>query len=147
MSLRPRVSLITLGVADVERSTAFYQRLGWRRSKGASNDSISFFALDNLVLALFSRTSLAEDAGLTDEPARPEVFKGMTLAHNAASETEVDAALAHAKAAGARILKPAQKAFWGGYSGYFADPDGHAWEVAFNPHLSLSDAGALVLPS
>ena len=145
MSLHPHVSIVTLGVEDVARATAFYERLGWRRSTSASNDSISFFALGHLVLALFSEAALAEDAGLPDRPQR-EGFRGVTLAHNLGGRAEVDVALAQVVAAGARVLKPAQDVFWGGYSGTFADPDGHLWEVAYNPHLPLSESGSLALP-
>ncbi|MDJ1157827.1 VOC family protein [Chelatococcus sp. SYSU_G07232] len=142
-SLPSRVNLVTLGVADVAASTAFYESLGWRRSKTAGNDTISFFALGNLVLAIFGRRSLAEDAQVTDTPPG---FGGFTLAINMASEAEVDAALAAAVAAGAKLLKPGQRVFWGGYSGYFADPDGHPWEVAFNPFWPLDANGLVVLP-
>ncbi len=140
--MQPRISLITLGVADVVRARAFYERLGWQAA-ASSQESIAFFQLNGLALALFGRDALAEDAH-----AGPAMtgFSGVTIAHNLGSEAEVDAALAEAVAAGALLLKPAQKVFWGGYSGYFADPDGHAWEVAFNPFFPLDAAGNLVLP-
>ena len=141
--MQPRISLITLGVADVARARAFYERLGWQAAV-SSQDSIAFFQLNGLALALYGRDDLAEDAH--SGPATTG-FSGVTIAHNLGSEAEVDAALAEAVAAGAQLLKPAQKVFWGGYSGYFADPDGHAWEVAFNPFFPLDAAGNLVLPS
>ncbi len=140
--MQPRISLITLGVADVVRARAFYERLGWQAA-ASSQESIAFFQLNGLALALYCRDALAEDAHAG--PATTG-FSGVTIAHNLGSEAEVDAALAKAVAAGAQLLKPAQKVFWGGYSGYFADPDGHAWEVAFNPFFPLDAAGNLVLP-
>jgi len=143
MTISPRVSLVTLGVADVAASSAFYERLGFRRSATAGNETIAFFALDNLVLGLYPRSSLAEDAHVPDTPPG---FDGITLAQNRSSRQEVDAALLAAVKAGARLMKPARKVFWGGYSGYFADPDGHLWEVAYNPFFPLDDDGAIILP-
>ncbi|SHF93985.1 hypothetical protein SAMN02745157_3138 [Kaistia soli DSM 19436] len=140
--LSPRLSIVTLGVANVAKSRAFYESLGWRPSS-ASQEQIVFFQLSGVVLALFDRNHLADDA--TVAPAG-DGFRAVTLAHNVASEAEVDAALAHVERCGARIVKPAAKVFWGGYSGYFADPDGHLWEVAFNPFISFDEAGRLVLP-
>lgn len=140
--LSPRLSIVTLGVASVQKSRAFYEALGWRPSS-ASQDEIAFFQLSGVVLALFDRNHLADDA--TVAPAG-DGFRAVTLAHNVASEAEVDAALAHAERSGARIVKPAAKVFWGGYTGYFADPDGHLWEVAYNPFFSFDEAGRLVLP-
>jgi uncharacterized protein len=143
MTIPSRISLVTLGVADLAASTAFYERLGFRRSQTAGGESIAFFALANLVLALHPRHMLAEDAGLPDSAPG---FGGITLAQNVASEQQVDAALLAAVKAGARLLRPARKVFWGGYSGYFADPDGHPWEVAYNPFFPLDDQGAVELP-
>jgi uncharacterized protein len=140
--LAPRLNIVTLGVSSVSRSRAFYEALGWRPSP-ASRDTIAFFDLGGVVLALFNRDQLADDA--TVAPAG-DGFRGVTLAHNVASDAEVDAALAHAERAGARIVKPASKVFWGGYSGYFCDPDGHLWEVAHNPFISLDAQGRLQLP-
>jgi catechol 2,3-dioxygenase-like lactoylglutathione lyase family enzyme len=143
MTIQARISLMTLGVTDLKASTAFYERLGWRRSQTAGNDSVSFFALDNIVLSLFSRASLAEDAVLDNtEPG----FGGFALAINVRSEAEVEHTLLEAAKAGAKILKLGQKVFWGGFSGYFADPDGHPWEVAFNPFFPLNEQGQVVLP-
>lgn len=142
--LRPRINIVTLGVSDVALSTAFYQRLGWRRSAESSTPGISFFQLDNLLLAVFSRDALAEDAALEPTPAG---FGGITLAQNLASPEAVDSAIAEAVAAGATLLKPAAATFWGGYSGYFADPDGHPWEVAHNPFFPLDAQGLVALPA
>lgn len=142
----PRISLVTLGVADVEASAQFYEALGFSRSRGAGNESVVFLPLRGIVLGLFSRTALAEDAGFDDaEP--PRAFGGITLAYNTRSRDEVDALFRTAVAAGARALKSPQDVFWGGYSGYVADPDGHPWEIAFNPHWGLSEDGALRLPA
>lgn len=142
--MEQRLSLVTLGVADVARSRRFYEEgLGWTPSS-ASRESIVFFQLGGIALALFGRAALAEDAHLPPTPA--EGFGGITLAHNVGSRAEVDAVMAHAERAGARILKPAQDVFWGGYSGYFADPDGHPWEVAWNPFVTLGPDGSLRLP-
>jgi catechol 2,3-dioxygenase-like lactoylglutathione lyase family enzyme len=141
-SMEQRLSLVTLGVADVERSRRFYEDgLGWRR--GNRHQEVVFFQLPGMVLALFSRVSLAADAGLPPEAAGG--FGGVALAYNARSRDEVDATMAEAETAGARILKPAQDAFWGGYSGYFADPDGHLWEVAWNPEWELDAEGRVSL--
>ena len=138
--MEQRVSLITLGVADLGRSLRFYEALGWKR--GNRDDGVVFFQLPGAIFALWPRAALAEDAKVTDTGA---AFSGMTLAYNARSKADVDAVLAEAKAAGAKILKPAEDVFWGGYSGYFADPDGHVWEVAWNPGWSLDEAGRVSL--
>jgi uncharacterized protein len=136
------VSIITLGVADLPRATRFYEELGWRRSS-ASQASITFFHGSTAALALFGRRDLAEDAGVPDEPAG---FAGVTLAMNLPSPQDVDEALRRAARAGARITKPAHATDWGGYSGYFADLDGHLWEVAHNPHAPLAADGHVTLP-
>ena len=139
--MEQRVSMMTLGVADLERSRRFYEEgLGWKRAN--KEDGIAFFQLPGAVLGLWSRADLAEEIGLVDSGA---TFSGVALAYNTRSRGEVDAVLAEAEAAGARLLKPAAETFWGGYSGYFADPDGHPWEVAFNPFWSLDDAGRVDL--
>ena len=137
-----RISLITLGVADVARARAFYESLGWKAS-GASQAEVAFFQAGGMALGLFSRAALAEDAHLKESGAG---FGGITLAQNMASEEAVDQLLEEARRAGATILKPAQRVFWGGYSGYFADPDGHPWEVAYNPGFKLEADGSLRLP-
>ena len=137
-----RISILTLGVADLNRSRSFFERLGWRASS-ASSEAIVFFEAGGMALALYPRTELAKDANLAPEG---HGFSGITIAYNARTRAEVDAVLAQADAAGAKILKTAQEAFWGGYSGYFADPDNFAWEVAFNPHFQIAEDGSLLLP-
>lgn len=146
-----RLSLVTLGVRDVAAATAFYRRLGFRPS-GQSQPAVTFFDCGGVVLALFGARALAVDAAFPED-ARPPGdsasgpgFRGVTLARNVASPAEVDAVLAAAVAAGARLVKPGQPVFWGGYSGYFADPDGHLWEVAHNPFWPLAPDGRLQLP-
>lgn len=141
----PRISLVTLGVADVERSAQFYERLGFTRSRGASAETIVFLPLRGIVLGLYARSALAEDACLPDGPA--PAFGGITLAYNGRSPEEVDALYEAALAAGARGLKRPVKAAWGGYSGYVADPDGHPWEIAHNPFWQMSEDGAVCLPA
>ena len=137
--MRPRISLITLAVDDLERSLAFYRDglgLATQGIMGTEFEigAVVFFELESgLKLALWPRTSLAADAGLPPGPPSPTSF---SLAHNVASQSEVDAVMAQAARAGATVVKPAQPAFWGGYAGYFQDPDGHLWEVAFNPDLA-----------
>jgi catechol 2,3-dioxygenase-like lactoylglutathione lyase family enzyme len=139
--MEQRLSLITLGVADVARSRRFYEALGWRAS-GASQAEVTFFQLGGIALSLWGRAELAADATVPDGGG----FGGVALAHNARSRAEVDAILEEARAAGGRLLKAAHETFWGGYAGYFADPDGHPWEVAWNPHFPLRADGSLELP-
>lgn len=134
--MRPAISVITLGVADLERACAFYhQGLGWP-SKGIvgrefEHGAAAFFSLEGgLKLALWPRASMAADTGL---PLQGPAAQECLLSHNLCSEAAVDQLMAEAQAAGARIVKTAQKTFWGGYAGYFADPDGHLWEVVYNP--------------
>lgn len=140
--MEPRVSIITLGVEDLERSRSFYERLGWPRCMTKA-EGIAFFRAGGMLLALYPRHELAKDANLADEG---HGFDGFTLAYNTRTREEVDSTLAEAEAAGAKILKPAQEAFWGGYSGYFADPDGFAWEVAWNPSFEIAEDGRLLVP-
>ncbi|XKE44161.1 VOC family protein [Halomonas organivorans] len=129
--MQPRISMITLGVADLERAVRFYaEGLGWERMD--SPPEVAFFPLNGTWLGLYGREALAADAGVS---AEGHGFAGVALAHNVGSEGEVDAVLDQAQAAGARLVKPGQRVFWGGYSGYFADPDGHLWEVAYNPYV------------
>lgn len=142
MPFAPYITMVTLGVADVAVSTAFYERLGFRKSS-ASNDSVTFFHMNGAVLGLFGRAALAEDAGV--ENSAPG-FAGVSLAHNLGSEAEVDAAYAYALACGAAPVKAPEKVFWGGYSCYFADPDGHLWEMAFNPYMPVDGNGHMALP-
>ncbi len=139
---RPTLTVVTLGVQDLARSRAFYcDGLGFRVARG-SNESIVFMDAGGVVLALYRRKLLADDANVSTEGSG---FGGVTLARNVRSKAEVDAALDMARKAGAVILKPAQDAFWGGYSGYFADPDGHPWEVAYNPYWKLDARGRVLL--
>jgi uncharacterized protein len=127
--VKPRISMITLGVRDLERSVRFYEAgLGLPRME--SPPEVAFFTLHGSWLALYGRESLAEDAGI---PSEGSGFCGFTIAHNVESEAEVDAVMEQALSAGARLIREAQKVFWGGYSGYFADPDGFLWEIAYNP--------------
>lgn len=140
--MEQRLSLVTLGVKDLAASRAFYGRLGWTESP-PSNDSVAFFQCGGMVFALWSRAALAEDAGVP-EPGRG--FANITLAHNVRSKAEVDAVLREAEKAGGTILKPGAEAFWGGYTGYFADPDGFAWEVAWNPGFAILPDGSIRLP-
>jgi hypothetical protein len=133
-----RISLVTLGVADLARARRFYEDgLGWRR--GNDHAEVAFYQIGGCVLALWSRAALAEDSQLADGGG----FGGIALAYNTRSRAEVDAVLAQAVAAGARLLKPAKEAPWGGYSGYFADPDGHPWEVAYNPGWTVRPDGSI----
>jgi catechol 2,3-dioxygenase-like lactoylglutathione lyase family enzyme len=138
--MEQRLSMVTLGVADLERSLSFYQSLGWRR--GNRHAEVVFFQIGGAILGLFARDALAADAGL---PAAGSGFGGIALAYNTRSREEVDTVLAEAAAAGATIPKPAADAFWGGYSGHFADPDGHLWEVAWNPGWTLLEDGSVRL--
>jgi uncharacterized protein len=143
MSVPTRVSLVTLGVADVARATAFYEALGWRRSS-ASNDDVSFFQLGGLALSVFGRQALADDAMVS---ASGEGFAGILLAINLESEAEVDRVADTWVSCGGTLVKQPERVFWGGYSGYVADPDGHMWELAYNPGFALLADGSLQLPS
>lgn len=138
----PRIHIVTLGVDDLPRAHRFYEALGWQAS-AASNENIVFLKGGACVLALYGRHALAEDAHAENTPAG---FAGVTLARNATSPAEVDAWYTAAVAAGARAVKPPQEVFWGGYSGYIADPDGHLWEFAFNPYFVFDEHGNLALP-
>ncbi|MBL8590065.1 MAG: VOC family protein [Methylobacteriaceae bacterium] len=138
-----RLGLVTLGVSDVPASRRFYEALGFRAS-AASQGDVVFFAGPGPILALYPRARLAEDAGL---PPGGAGFGGVALAINVADEAEVDALIATALGAGAQALRPAGRVFWGGYSGYFADPDGHVWEVAHNPFFPLDADGLPRLPA
>ncbi len=140
--MEPRVSIVTLGVANLARARAFYEALGFRASSASQGD-IVFFQAGGVALALYPRAALAEDAAVG---AAGVGFRGVTIAHNVRAKEDVSAVLAEAQAAGGQVVKPAQDVFWGGHSGYFADPDGHLWEVAWNPFLPLEEDGALKLP-
>lgn len=137
-----RVTLITLGVADLERSKAFYGTLGWTPTN--DEGEVVFYQINGMVLGFFGLQALANDQG------RPDAKLGtgaMTLAQNFATDAEIDAAYALALKAGATPLKAPEKVFWGGYSGYYADPDGHVWELAHNPFWDLAADGSLTLPT
>jgi uncharacterized protein len=140
--MEQRITIITVGVDDLARSTAFFERLGWRRSVRQAQ-GVSFFQCGGIAVSLFPRPELAKDAGISPQG---EGFGGFAIGYNTRSKEDVDAVLAEAKAAGADIVKPAQEAFWGGYSGYFRDLDGHLWEVAWNPSFVLDERGAVRLP-
>ena len=129
-----RISIITLGVEQLSRAIAFY-RDGLGLPMINDGESIAFFQLKSVRLALFPRHELAQDATVIDDG--PHSFSGITLAHNLRSKDEVDALLTHVTTIGGRVVKPAQDVFWGGYSGYFADPDGYLWEVAWNPDFEI----------
>jgi len=141
--MEPRISLITLGVADLERSLKFYRDgLGFPTTRSAE-EGIIFFQTSGACLALYPHEKLAEDVSPELSPERGK-FSGITLAHNVREKAEVDRVLDQAAAAGAKIEKPAQDTFWGGYSGYFSDPDGHLWEVAWGA-FDFRDDGSLVI--
>lgn len=143
--MEPRISMVTLGVDDLVSSRRFYEKgLGWKVS-GMSTEGIIFFQAGGLVVALFGRNELTADANLPPE-METGGSGGMALAHNVGERAQVDEVLEEARRAGATILKEGQEAFWGGYSGYFTDPDGHLWEVAWNPHFILGPRGEIHLP-
>ena len=139
--MEQRLSLVTLGVRDLEGSRRFYEALGWqtRAERGAD---VVFFQTGGLVVALWDRAALAEDSCVRDEGG----WGGVTLAHNVGSPGQVDAVLEEARGAGATIGREGAPTFWGGYSGVFLDPDGHPWEVAHNPFWELDESGAVRLP-
>lgn len=141
--MEPRISLVTLGVTDLQRAVHFYQHgLGWIPS-GVGNDTAAFFQTGGIVLALYLRDLLAADMG---SPSEGSGFRGFALAHNVHEREQVERVLDQAVAAGATLLKPATDVFWGGRSGYFADPEGFVWEVAWNPGFPLDPDGAIQLP-
>lgn len=139
--MQQRVSLVTLGVADVAQARSFYERLGWVASS-QSTDDVVFFGVAGMVLGLWDREQLAEDSGVEDSPG----WGGITLAHNVASPAAVDRVISEAKAAGAEVRREPAETLWGGYSGVFLDLDGHPWEVAHNPAWPIGDDGAVLLP-
>ena len=140
--MNQQLHLITLGVRDFERSYQFYTEiLGWKPSS-ASQDDVAFFQTIGVVLAIYPREKLAEDALISSEGSG---FSGITLAYNAQSESEVDEIISNLKSKGVQIIKEPQKAFWGGYSSYFADPDDYRWEVAYNPFFPFDESGNLRL--
>jgi catechol 2,3-dioxygenase-like lactoylglutathione lyase family enzyme len=138
--VEPRVSLVTLGVADLDRARAFYEGLGWTTG-AAPGDDVVFFQAGGTIIGLWGREQLAGDSGVTDSGG----WGGVTLAHNVRSPAEVDAVMATAEQAGATIARPAGTTFWGGYTGVFLDLDGHPWEVAHNPHWTIRDDGSIEL--
>jgi hypothetical protein len=142
---KPRLTAVTLGVRDFHASLRFYEALGFTRKLRSSGDEIALFDAGGVVLALYRWDQLAEDAALEARPA-PAAFRGTTLAWNCASRAEVDAAFVRALAAGANLLKAAAATSWGGYSGYFADPEGHPWEIVHAPGFSFSPDGRLLVP-
>ena len=138
--MEQRLSLVTLGVRDLERARRFYEALGWT-SGAAPADDVVFFQAGCTIVALWGREQLAEDTVVEDSGG----WGGITLAYNARSPAEVDAVLAEAEAAGAKLARPGAETFWGGYSGLFVDPEGHPWEVAHNPHWTLEEDGTVRL--
>lgn len=140
MAPRADLGIVTLGVKDVAGSSAFFSALGWERTS-SSSEEIAWFRTPHAYLGLFGYEALAEDAKLPAESRA--AFGGITLAINCSSEADVDAFFATAEAAGARVLKRPERVFWGGYSGYFADLDGHPWEVAYNPNFPIGEDGRL----
>ncbi|MCD0480985.1 VOC family protein [Streptacidiphilus sp. ASG 303] len=143
MTVPARISIVTLGVSDLEASARFYEALGWQRS-GASSAEIVWFRTADSALGLFPAEELAADAGVPSEPE--SAFRGVTLAINLEDDAAVDRAMEGAVAAGATVVKPPKHTSWGGYSGYFEDPDGHLWELAHNPGFPLTAEGRLDLP-
>ena len=141
----PRFTVITLGVSDIRESIAFYQALGFQRKYRATGEAVAFFETGGTVISLFPRAELAEDAALQDQK-RPAVFRGFTLAWNCSSTKEVDAVLKFAISKGASLLKPARRTDYGGYSGYFVDPDGYPWEVVVAPGIEVGDDRRVHLP-
>jgi uncharacterized protein len=140
--MEQRVSVITLGVSDLERSRGFYEALGWH-TRAAPGDDVVFFQAGGLVLALWGRAQLAKDSGVEDSGG----WGGVTLAHNVGSPAEVDSVVEEARAAGARIVHEPGETFWGGYSAALLDPDGHPWEIAHNPRWALGEDGSVSLPA
>jgi hypothetical protein len=141
--MRQTISFVTLGVRDLARSRAFYRALGWQESAG-SQEAVAFFQVGNIAFALFGRDDLAADAGVA---AAGQGFVGFTLAHNVPSEADVDATLQEAVAAGGTLVAAGNRAPWGGFRGYFADPDGFLWEVCHNPFFPLDEHGFVRLPA
>ncbi|MGH3849164.1 MAG: VOC family protein [Pseudonocardiaceae bacterium] len=139
--MEQRVSLVTLGVADVKRARTFYEQLGWQ---GQEVEETVFFQAGGIVLVLWSRDKLALDCGIADQPTAG--FGGVCFAHNVRSEAEVDQVIAEAERAGATVTRPAATTFYDGYAGIFSDLDGHAWEVAYNPGFPLAEDGSIIIP-
>jgi len=140
--MEQRVSLITLGVRDLERARAFYEGIGWT-TRAEPGDDVVFFQAGGMIVALWGRAQLAEDSGVTDGGG----WGGVTLAYNTRSPVEVDAVIEDARAAGAEIMREPGETFWGGYSAIFIDPEGHPWEVAHNPRWTVHEDGSIELPA
>jgi catechol 2,3-dioxygenase-like lactoylglutathione lyase family enzyme len=139
--MEQRISLVTLGVADVPRARSFYENLGWR---GQEVEETVFFQAGGMVVVLWHQDKLAEDAGIA--PRQGNGFRGISLAQNVRSRADVDAVVAAAERAGARVTRRPAETFYGGYAGYFTDPDGHAWEIAHNPGFPLAEDGSITVP-
>ncbi len=137
-----RLSLITLGISDLDRARRFYEALGWKTG-AEEGDDVAFFQAGCMVVALWGRDQLAEDSAVTDSPG----WGGVTLAYNTRSPEEVDEVIEEARRAGATIGREPGKTFWGGYSAVFVDPDGHPWEVAHNPRWTIMEDGSVTLPA
>jgi uncharacterized protein len=140
--MEQRMSLVTLGVGDLARARAFYEALGWT-TRAEPDDDVVFFQAGCMIVALWDRARLAEDSGVAD----PGGWGGITPAYNARSPAEVDEVIEEARAAGATVTREPGETFWGGYSGVFADPDGHPWEIAHNPHWTIAEDGSITLPA
>ena len=138
--MEQRISLITLGVADLHRAMDFYAAMGWQGS--SPDDDVAFFQAGGMVFALWDRAKLAADSGVTDSGG----WGGVTLAYNARSPAEVDAVIDEVGPAGGKVVRAGAETFWGGYSGAFCDPDGHPWEVAHNPRWTITEDGSVLLP-
>jgi catechol 2,3-dioxygenase-like lactoylglutathione lyase family enzyme len=141
--MEQRISLVTLGVSDIGRARAFYEAIGWR---GQETQETVFFQAGGMAVVLWGRDKLARDAGVFDTQG-PHGFGGVALAHNVRSRAEVDDVIAAALGAGAVVTSVPAETFYGGYAGYFADPDGHLWEIAFNPGFPLADDGSITIPT
>jgi uncharacterized protein len=141
LGMEQRISLVTLGVADLVRARTFYERLGWR---GQELEETVFFQAGGIALVLWGRGKVATDGGIEDDGT--DGFGGITLAHNVRSRAEVDELLGTAADAGAEITQPARETSYGGYAGFFTDPDGHVWEIAYNPGFPLDQDGAITIP-
>jgi uncharacterized protein len=139
--MEQRISLVTLGVSDLQRSKQFYQRLGWH---GQEVQATVFFQTGGIGVILWHQDRLADDAGVP--PRTGSGFRGVTLAHNVRTKEEVDAITTAADEAGATVTRPPADTFYGGYAAYFADPDGHAWEIAYNPGFPIGDDGSITIP-
>jgi len=145
MEISPRLTVTTLGVRDMARAIAFYDRLGLKRRMKATGERVAFFQAGAVIIALYSAEALAEEAGLDPEPAAAG-FRGVTLAWNCNSPEEVEVSLTHAVRAGGRLIKAAHRTGYGGHAGYFADPDGHVWEIVVAPGIEVAPDGRVRLP-